>query len=337
MIAQAVEQIRNTISLSVLDESATKQGVVLKLLRLAGWDTFDVSQVVPEYTVGTRRVDYALRPGSPNAVFIEVKRPSEKLERHQQQLLEYCFQEGVNMAVLTNGRTWWLYLPLQAGSWQQRRFLIIDLEVQEPSVVERWFLEYLSPERVGSGQAVGDAEDLVESQQRAEIIGKTIAEAWTQIVETPDELLVDLISETTERICGFKPEPELVKQFLAGRADAPNDALDESPSLVLSRETNPPSARTRREGWGPTLPITLDPQDSADFLDALLRTKEAWLEVSYSDGRKEVRRWDASLMSRSSNVIGNLRSRPEFRSGAWQQNGIASLRVSVEHPRSKDA
>ena len=77
MIAQAVEQIRNTVSLSVLDESATKQGVVLNLLRLAGWDTFDVSQVVPEYRVGNRRVDYALRPGSPNAVFIEVKRPGE--------------------------------------------------------------------------------------------------------------------------------------------------------------------------------------------------------------------------------------------------------------------
>ena len=117
MIAQAVEQIRNAVSLSVLDESATKQGVVLNLLSLAGWDTFDVSQVVPEYMVGNRRVDYALRPGSPNAVFIEVKRPGENLERHQQQLLEYCFQEGVKLAVLTNGRTWWLYLPLQAGSW----------------------------------------------------------------------------------------------------------------------------------------------------------------------------------------------------------------------------
>ena len=338
MIAQAVEQIRNNVSLNVLDESATKQGVVLNLLSLAGWNTFDVSQVVPEYRVGNRRVDYALRPGSPNAVFIEVKRPGENLERHQQQLLEYCFQEGVKLAVLTNGRTWWLYLPLQSGNWEQRRFLTIDLKVQEPSVVERRFLEYLSPERVGSGQAVGDAEGLVESQQRAEIIGKTIAAAWIQIVETPDELLVDLISETTERICGFKPEPELVKQFLAGRAHAPNDARDGSPSPVLSRETNLPSTkRTRREGRGPTLPITLDPLYSADFLDALLRTKEAWLEVSYSDGRKDVRRWDASLMSTSSNVIGNLRSRPEFRNRAWQNNGIASLRVSVEHPRSKDA
>ena len=338
MIAQAVEQIRNTVSLSVLDESATKQGVVLRLLSLAGWDTFDISQVVPEYTVGTRRVDYALRPGSPNTVFIEVKRPGENLERHQQQLLEYCFQEGVKLAVLTNGRTWWLYLPLQSGSWEQRRFLTIDLEVQEPSVVESRFLEYLSPERVGSGQAVGDAEALVESQQRAEIIGKTIAAAWTQIIETPDELLVDLISETTERICGFKPEPELVEQFLLQRVPALNDALDASPPPVPSRETNAPSARrTLREGRGPTLPITLDPPNSADFLDALLRTREAWIEVSYRDGRKEVRRWDASLMRSSSNVIGNLRSRPEFRTGTWQENGIASLRVSVERPRSKDA
>ena len=102
--------------------------------------------------------------------------------------------------------------------------------------------------------------------------------------------------------------------------------------------TNAPSAkRTRRKGKGPTLPITLDPQNSADFLDALLRTREAWLEVSYSDGRKEVRRWDASLISASSNVIGNLRSRQEFRSGTWQKKGIASLRVSVARPRTKDA
>ena len=74
-----------------------------------------------------------------------------------------------------------------------------------------------------------------------------------------------------------------------------------------------------------------------DFLAALLRTKEAWFEVSYKDGRKEVRRWDAPRMSRSSNVIGNLRSRPEFRAGNWQNKGIASLRVSIERPRSEDA
>ena len=213
-IAQAVEQIRNTLSQSNLDESATKQGVVLRLLSLAGWDIFNVSEVVSEHTVGGRRVDYALIPGSHNTVFIEVKRSGENLEGHQQQLLEYCFQEGVKLAALTNGRTWWLYLPLQAGSWEQRRFLTIDLESQESHTVEQRFIEYLSADRVTGGQAVSAAEGLVQSQQRADLASKAIVEAWNQIVETPDEILLDLISETTERICGFKPEPGLVEQFL---------------------------------------------------------------------------------------------------------------------------
>ena len=37
-------------------------------------------------------------------------------------------------------------------------------------------------------------------------------------------------------------------------------------------------------------------------------------------------------MRSTSNVIGNLRSRPEFRSDAWQRNGIASVRVTIEEP-----
>ena len=214
-IARAVEQIKNTLSQRSLDESAIKQGVVLRLLSLAGWDIFNVSEVQSEYTVGGRRVDYALVPDSPNTVFIEVKRPGENLEGHQQQLLEYCFQEGVKLAALTNGRTWWLYLPLQAGSWRQRRFLTIDLESQEPDFIEQSFVGYLSVDRVTSGRAVSEAEDLVQSQQRAETASRAIFEAWSQIVKTPDEILVDLISEVTERICGFKPEPQLIGQFLS--------------------------------------------------------------------------------------------------------------------------
>ena len=240
-IAQAVKQIKNTVFLTSLDESATKQSVVLRLLSLCGWDPFDLSQVAPEYTVGNRRVDFALRPGSADAVFIEVKRSGENLENHQQQLLEYCFQEGVKLAALTNGRTWWLYLPLQPGSWEQRRFLTIDLESQEPEIVELRFMEYLSKGMVTSGQAVSDAEDLVQSQLRAKIAGKAIVEAWNQIVETPDEILVDLISETTERSCGFMPERELVEQFLSQRVRA-------LPDLQLPSEQpprRPPPTRHR--------------------------------------------------------------------------------------------
>ena len=66
----------------------------------------------------------------------------------------------------------------------------------------------------------------VMSLARAEIIGRAMVEAWNRIVETPDGLLVDLIAETTEDICGFKPERHFVEQFLSRRAgqwpDAPH-------------------------------------------------------------------------------------------------------------------
>ena len=332
-IAQAAEQIKRTVSLTSLDESATKQVVVLRLLSLAGWNTYDISEVTPEYAVGNRRVDFALRPGSANAVFIEVKRARVNLEDHQQQLLEYCFQEGVRLAVLTNGRTWWLYLPLQAGGWEQRRFLTIDLESQLPEVVEQRFMDYLSEGKVVSGRAFLEAEELLRSRQRADVSRKAVVEAWNRIVGAPDEILVDLISKTAERICGLKPEPDSVRQFLSGQAHAQNDVTFRRPQPAQSRDANAPSARlTRRKEWGSVLPISLEPENPTDFLAALLRTKEAWLVVSYTDGREEVRRWDASRMSGTSNVIGNLRSRPEFRAGTWQRNGIVSLRVSLERP-----
>ena len=62
------------------------------------------------------------------------------------------------------------------------------------------------------------------SLTRAEIIGKAMEEVWNRIVETPDGLLVDLIAETTEDICGFKPERDLVEQFLSRRAGQWPDA-----------------------------------------------------------------------------------------------------------------
>ena len=107
--------------------------------------------------------------------------------------------------------------------------------------------------------------------------------------------------------------------------------LNESPLLVLYRESPSNSSQSAR-GYqrNPTLPITLEPSHPEDFLAKLLRTRRAWIEVSYRDGRKEVCPWTATQMKPTSNVLGNLRSRPEFRNRAWQQNGIASLRVSIE-------
>ncbi|MDP2953498.1 MAG: restriction endonuclease subunit R, partial [Chloroflexota bacterium] len=107
-----VESLKVNARIASFDEAATKQAVVLKTLSLLGWDTFNIDEVWPEYSVGGGNVDYSLRVGKDNKVFIEVKNTGKQLEDHQEQLLRYSFQAGVRLAVLTNGLSWWLYLPL---------------------------------------------------------------------------------------------------------------------------------------------------------------------------------------------------------------------------------
>ena len=97
------------------------------MLAALGWQWHDIDEVVPEYGVGSGRVDYCLRVRGYSAVFLEVKRAETDLQPHQEQLLRYAFEEGVGLAALTDGLVWWLYLPTAEGSWEQRRFFSLDV------------------------------------------------------------------------------------------------------------------------------------------------------------------------------------------------------------------
>lgn len=77
------------------------------------------------------------------------------------------------------------------------------------------------------------------------------------------------------------------------------------------------------------LPITLEPSQSVEFKRKLLACRRAQITTFYNDGRIEHRPWDASKFSGTSSVMGNLRSRSEFRQGAWQRSGIVKVHVSV--------
>jgi ribosomal protein L37AE/L43A len=77
------------------------------------------------------------------------------------------------------------------------------------------------------------------------------------------------------------------------------------------------------------LPITLSPSDPTDFRGELLLSKKAEIQSYYSDGRVEKKPWNASRFSASSNVMGNLRTRSEFKSGNWKSRGVVKVHVKV--------
>lgn len=210
-----IESLKGNRRIISFDEAATKQAVVLKLLSLLSWDTFNIDEVTPEYSVGGRRIDYSLRINNANKVFIEVKRIGEELENHQEQLLNYSFQEGVKLSILTNGVTWWFYLPLHEGSWEQRKFYTIDILQQESEDMASKFVDFISKDNIDSGKAVQNAEAIYKGQHKQNILKDTLPKAWNKIISEPDELLVELINETTEKLCGYKANSELVEQFLS--------------------------------------------------------------------------------------------------------------------------
>ena len=224
-LIKKIDEISKDKSLCNCDEASIKHGVILYILSLLGWDTFNVEEVVPEHSVETKKIDFSLRINEINKVFIEVKRPSKDLDKHQKQLLDYSFREGVKLAVLTNGLIWWFYLPLNEGSWKNRQFYTADLREQGSEAISNIFLDLLSKENVVSGDSLKNAEDLYKSQMKEEIIDKNLPKAWRRLISGQDDghaLLVDLIIETTEKISGFRPEINKVEDFLKNGSHSTN-------------------------------------------------------------------------------------------------------------------
>jgi hypothetical protein len=224
------------------DEAATKQAIILPLLHMLGWNTYNIDEVTPEFSVENRKVDYSLRLNNTNEFFLEVKKTGVDLEKFQEQLLDYSFRWGVELAALTNGTTWWFYLPTKKGDWKTRKFYTIDIIQQESYDVAQRFIDLLSKANVQTGKALHHAESIYKGKLKKKAIEEALPEAWNKLISEPDSLLLDLLSETTEKLCGFKPEVERVTRFLK-RYESRFLLLPEPEESTPPKKVTPPPSK----------------------------------------------------------------------------------------------
>ena len=218
-ISQEVSGIRDIPSLEGLSKAAITQAVVLRLLTAAGWNVFDLSQVMPGYITGNSSVDLALMPppgrpkgAVPPSVFIGVRPAGETIEspRMERQLLAHCAREEVSLAALTNGLRWLLFLWSPGGGRMERRFCEIDLR-GDPEAAEADVNRYLSRDRVSNGQAARSAERALRDSNREEVERRAIIQGWRQVVGGLDEGLIELVATAAEQRAGHR----LVRRVLA--------------------------------------------------------------------------------------------------------------------------
>ena len=218
-ISQAVSGIRDIPSLEGRSKAAIAQAVVLRLLAAAGWDVFDLSQVMPAYITGNSNVDFALMsPGQPRGaasprMFVGVRPPGENIEspRMERQLLAHCAREKVSLAALTNGLRWLLFLWSPGGGRMERRFCEIDLRGDPEADINR----YLTRDRVSNGQAARSAERALRDSNREVVDRRAVIQGWRQIVGGLDEGLMELVATAAEQRAGHRPDNRLVRRVLA--------------------------------------------------------------------------------------------------------------------------
>ena len=172
-------------------------------------------------------------------------------------------------------------------------------------------------EHCGTKESLESAH--VRGRDRNEIIDLVLKDSTSNGVATVD------IAVFEER---FRCEHQPLERSILILCKSCHKKYDsKTTNSILKSETEDKSAVTEHDES--YLPITLVPSDPDTFRKRLLLSKQATIEIFYSDDRVESKLWNASRFSSSSNVFGNLRSRPEFRSGKWQANGIIKVNVKV--------
>lgn len=223
-----------------VNEAAVSQGIVRRLLDSLTWPVYDTDIVAPEYSLGGRRVDYALchRPRKPR-VLVEVKQVGQGIGA-ERQLFEYAFHQGIQMAVLTDGREWHFFLPAGEGDYSERRVHRLDLVDDEVGMIEARFTRYLDYSAVRSGDAItaaqNDYRDVAEKRQ----IRTTLPEAWNKLIETEDDILIELLADKVRDLCGIKPDPNTTAAFLREQVQLKDEGFVGTKSVAKSKGAKPP-------------------------------------------------------------------------------------------------
>ncbi len=140
-IAKKIATLKNSIQ----TEEATKNAFIMPFLgSILGYDVFDPTEVVPEYTADIaskkgEKVDYAIMKDGEVQILVECKKCNEQLfEIHQAQLGRYFHVTNSRIGILTNGILYQFFTDLDKPNvMDSRPFLEINmLDINEAMVPE---------------------------------------------------------------------------------------------------------------------------------------------------------------------------------------------------------
>jgi predicted type IV restriction endonuclease len=131
----------NLLKDKIETEESTKHAFVLPFMNILGYDTFNPTEVVPEFTadIGLKKgekVDYAIIQNEVPILIIECKNWKENLSIHNSQLFRYFHVTKTRFALLTNGIHYQFFTDLdEKNKMDSKPFLEFEITSLKENII----------------------------------------------------------------------------------------------------------------------------------------------------------------------------------------------------------
>ncbi len=296
---------------------------VIQALRVLDWKEFlGDFDIRPSFQFGAaNRImpDFVIKSATNQKLFvIEIKQPSIPLtSTFQQQLFSYMRHLKLEYGILI-GQSIQIFYDGNLAK-QEDPILLETIRFEKNNKKGETFVELFNKENHNveslKNFTIEALKKINQKQDFKELTKKIISESYS-------EKLIELIKQ--DFISEY--DGELIDSVLKDL----KFEITEKSSNIIESETKI-FAKPREFNYSSTiLPIELNPQGESEFKRKLLITKQAFITTYYANGTSERKKWKANSFRETSGVLGNLRSRPEFRNGKWQELGIIKVFVSID-------
>ena len=139
ILSERIVKLKDSIS----TEEATKTAFIMPFLQALGYDVFDPTEVVPEYTcdIGIKKgekIDYAIHKDGSPIILVECKCWKEDLNSHNGQLFRYFHVSNARFGILTNGVIYRFYTDLvEKNKMDEKPFFEFDMERYRDTHVDK--------------------------------------------------------------------------------------------------------------------------------------------------------------------------------------------------------
>lgn len=239
-------------------EEATKHALVLPFINALGYNAFDPSEVLPEFTcdVGTKKgekIDYAvMRDGKPIILF-ECKQTSVNLDAAEYgQLMRYFHVAEARVGVLTNGIVYKFYMDIeQANKMDAKPFLEFNLLDFKESAAEE--IKRFTKSAFNVGELHEAAVELKYTKEIKRILGEQLQAPADEFVKfftaqvytgTKTQKIVQQFTDITKRaFTQFINERITDRLKSAMDADVQETKLSEASAVIPAGTPDPANGK----------------------------------------------------------------------------------------------